>query len=334
MTVPRLAVTLGDPAGIGPEVLVKAFAALPVDQSVNLFVVGSLSPIEQALEEAGLDLPIHLIDQPEAAQARYGIELLDPFDQSLEGLKRGEASALGGAASVCYFETAVGYGLAGRIDGIVTCPINKVAVQRAGFLSDIGHQEILARLTGAQLTATMLMTQGLKVAHLSTHLSLAKAVEYVRAPILMEKLKLTHAHLVGWGYPKPVIGVAALNPHGGEAGMLGREELDEIAPAIQTLQAAGLDIRGPYPADSIFNRAIAGEFDAVLALYHDQGHIPIKVHNFSSSVTATMGIPFVRTSVDHGTAFDIVGQGRADHEGLLQALRAAQLMLQHRLAEF
>ena len=334
MTVPRLAVTLGDPAGIGPEVLVKAFAALPKDQSVKLFVLGSLSVLEQALEETGLDLPFHLIDRPEAAQARYGIQLLDPFEQSLEGLKRGEASALGGAASVCYFETAVDYGVAGRIDGVVTCPINKVAVQQAGFLSDIGHQEILARLTGAQLTATMLMTEGLKVAHLSTHLSLAQAVEYVRAPILIEKIKLTHAHLVGWGYSNPVIGVAALNPHGGEAGMLGREELDEIAPAIHTLQAQGLDIRGPYPADSIFNRAIAGEFDAVLALYHDQGHIPIKVHNFSSSVTATMGIPFVRTSVDHGTAFDIVGQGCADHEGLLQALRAAQLMLQHRLDEF
>tara|TARA_B100000497_G_C7653350_1_gene393160 strand:+ start:219 stop:1223 length:1005 start_codon:yes stop_codon:yes gene_type:complete len=334
MTVPRLAVTLGGPAGIGPEVLVKAFAALPKDQSVKLFVLGSLSVLEQALEETGLDLPFHLIDRPEAAQARYGIQLLDPFEQSLEGLKRGEASALGGAASVCYFETAVGYGVAGRIDGVVTCPINKVAVQQAGFLSDIGHQEILARLTGAQLTATMLMTEGLKVAHLSTHLSLAQAVEYVRAPILIEKIKLTHAHLVGWGYSNPVIGVAALNPHGGEAGMLGREELDEIAPAIHTLQAQGLDICGPYPADSIFNRAIAGEFDAVLALYHDQGHIPIKVHNFSSSVTATMGIPFVRTSVDHGTAFDIVGQGCADHEGLLQALRAAQLMLQHRLDEF
>lgn len=334
MTVPRLAVTLGDPAGIGPEVLVKAFAALSKDQSVKLFVLGSLSVLEQALEETGLDLPFHLIDRPEAAQARYGIQLLDPFEKSLEGLKRGEASALGGAASVCYFETAVGYGVAGRIDGVVTCPINKVAVQQAGFLSDIGHQEILARLTGAQLTATMLMTEGLKVAHLSTHLSLAQAVEYVRAPILIEKIKLTHAHLVGWGYSNPVIGVAALNPHGGEAGMLGREELDEIAPAIHTLQAQGLDIRGPYPADSIFNRAIAGEFDAVLALYHDQGHIPIKVHNFSSSVTATMGIPFVRTSVDHGTAFDIVGQGCADHEGLLQALRAAQLMLQHRLDEF
>ena len=332
--MPRLAVTLGDPAGIGPEVLVKAFAALPEDQSVKLFVLGSLSPLERALEEAGLDLPIHLIDRPEATQFGYGIQLLDPFKQSLQGLKRGEPSALGGAASVSYFETAVGFGLAGRIDGVVTCPINKVAVQQAGFLSDIGHQEILARLTGAQLTATMLMTEGLKVAHLSTHLSLAQAVEYVRAPILIEKIKLTHAHLVGWGYSNPVIGVAALNPHGGEAGMLGREELDEIAPAIHTLQAQGLDIRGPYPADSIFNRAIAGEFDAVLALYHDQGHIPIKVHNFSSSVTATMGIPFVRTSVDHGTAFDIVGQGCADHEGLLQALRAAQLMLQHRLDEF
>jgi len=334
MTAQRLAVTLGDPAGIGPEVLVKAFAALPEDPGVTLFVLGSLSPLEQALNEAGLEIPIRMIDRPEDAQPGPGIQLLDPFKQSLEGLARGEPSALGGAASVCYFEAAVGFGLAGLIDGVVTCPINKVAVQQAGFHADIGHQEILARLTQAPLTATMLMTQGLKVAHLSTHLSLAKAVGYVRTPILMDKLKLTHEHLVAWGYPKPVIAVAALNPHGGEAGMLGREEIDEIQPAIATLQTQGLDIRGPYPADSIFNRAIAGEFDTVLALYHDQGHIPIKVHNFSASVTATMGIPFVRTSVDHGTAFDIVGQNCADHEGLLQALRAARLMLQQRLDAF
>ena len=334
MTGQRLAITLGDPAGIGPEVLVKAFAALPDNPGVTRFVLGSAPPLVEALEEAALEIPIRMIARPEEARPGREIQLLDPFKQSLEGLKRGEPTALGGAASVCYFEAAVGFGLAGQIDGVVTCPINKVAVQKAGFHSDIGHQEILARLTQAPLTATMLMTQGLKVAHLSTHLSLAKAVAFVRAPILMDKLKLTHEHLVAWGYSKPVIAVAALNPHGGEAGMLGREEIDEITPAIQALRTQGLDIRGPFPADSIFNRAIAGEFDAVLALYHDQGHIPIKVHNFSASVTATMGIPFVRTSVDHGTAFDIVGRNCADHEGLLQALRAASLMLQHRLDQF
>ncbi len=330
---PLLAITMGDPAGIGPEVLVKALASDAIQDQARVFVIGSEPALQSAMQELECRLDIHRVAKAGAVTDQAGVHLLDPFG-SVEGLVRGTPSALGGAASVCFFERAVADAAAGEIDGIVTCPINKVAVQMAGFHNDIGHQEILARLTGASLTATLLMTPGLKVAHLSTHLPLSKAVDYVRRPVLIDKLTLTHEHLQRWGFSNPVIAVAALNPHGGEAGMLGREEIDEIQPAIDALRDRGLDIRGPFPADSVFNRVIAGEFDAVLALYHDQGHIPIKVHNFSGSVTATLGIPFVRTSVDHGTAFDIVGQGRAEHEGLEQAIRAATLMLKGQLPDF
>ena len=330
----RLAITLGDPAGIGPEVLVKALATITETSEVAIIVIGSAKPLQQAMTETGIELSISSIDRPEQAMPGAGLQLLDPLPSSIAEFPRGEASAVAGAASVRYFEEAVALGMAGRIDAVVTCPINKVSVQKAGFVKDIGNQEILARMTSAPLTATMLMTPGLKVAHLSTHLSLANAVAAVRQPILIEKLRLTAEHLVRWGYESPRIAVAALNPHGGEEGLLGREEIDEILPAIQTLTDQGLNIQGPFPADSIFNRGIAGEFDAILALYHDQGHIPIKVHNFSDSVTATMGIPFVRTSVDHGTAFDIVGKNVADHHGLIQAAKVASLMLSGRLPEF
>ncbi|MDZ7685969.1 MAG: 4-hydroxythreonine-4-phosphate dehydrogenase PdxA [Gammaproteobacteria bacterium] len=226
-------------------------------------------------------------------------------------------------AAVGYFEAAVRLAQAGQIQGVVTCPINKEAVHAAGFHGDIGHQEILARMTGANLTATMLMTTGLKVAHLSTHKSLAEAVAYVEEPVVVDKLRLTASCMRAWMGRDPHIAVAALNPHGGEGGMLGREEIDELAPAVEAANAEGLQVTGPLPADSVFYRAIAGEFDAVLALYHDQGHIAIKVHNFEDSVTATMGIPFIRTSVDHGTAFDIAGRNLANADGLGRAIDAA-----------
>ena len=232
-------------------------------------------------------------------------------------------SATCGDAAVKYFESAVRLCQDNAVQGVVTCPINKEAVHAAGYHGDIGHQEILARMTGSQLTATMLMTTGLRVAHLSTHKSLAEAVAYVRLPVLLEKLQLTMDSLKQWGISNPRVAVAALNPHGGEGGMLGREEIEEIAPAVQCARDQGMDVVGPYPADSIFYRAASGEFDAVLALYHDQGHIAIKMHNFAESVTVTMGIPFIRTSVDHGTAFDIAGKNKADASGLLRALETA-----------
>jgi 4-hydroxy-L-threonine phosphate dehydrogenase PdxA len=196
----------------------------------------------------------------------------------------------------------------------------------AGFIDDIGHQEILARKTGAKLTGTMLMTDDLKVAHLSTHLSLGDAVKYVQTPILIEKLKLTANHLRSWMGREPKIAVAALNPHGGEGGLLGKEEIEQITPAVLACREMNLNVEGPFPADSVFYRAVAGEFDAVMALYHDQGHIAIKMHNFENSITATMGIPFIRTSVDHGTAFDIAGKNLANASGLAKAIAAAQDM--------
>ena len=218
-----------------------------------------------------------------------------------------------------------------RVQGIVTCPINKQSVSAAGFIGDTGHQEMLARMTGADLTATLLMTPGLKVVHLSTHKSLAEAVAYVRKPILVDKLRLTIRSFRLWGIDRPRVAVAALNPHGGEGGMLGREEIEEIQPAVQQLRSEGQAVSGPWPADSVFCRAAEGEFDVVMALYHDQGHIAIKMHNLADSVTATLGIPFVRTSVDHGTAFDIAGRNLADETSLVRALESAAAMLHGKL---
>jgi 4-hydroxy-L-threonine phosphate dehydrogenase PdxA len=166
---------------------------------------------------------------------------------------------------------------------------------------------------------------------LSTHKSLIEAARFVKAATIVEKLEITCATLAGWGLRDPHIAVAALNPHGGEGGLLGREEIDEIAPAVERARQKGMNVTGPIPADSVFNRAIAGEFDLVLAMYHDQGHIAIKVHNFAESVTATLGIPFIRTSVDHGTAFDIAGRGVADPTSLIAAVRAAVTLATGRL---
>jgi 4-hydroxythreonine-4-phosphate dehydrogenase len=255
------------------------------------------------------------------------IGVLEPMVFDIDKLVMGQVAASCGDAAVQYFETAVRLAMGGEIAAVVTCPINKEAVHAAGYIGDIGHQEILARMTGSTSTATLLMTRGLKVAHLSTHKSLAQAVAYVRTPVLVEKLQLTHDSLSAWQGRRPRIAVAALNPHGGEGGMLGREEIDEIVPAVAEARNRGLDVVGPYPADSVFYRAVNGEFDAVLALYHDQGHIAIKMHNFEDSITATMGIEFIRTSVDHGTAFDIAGQNRANADSLGQALDAAIDML-------
>lgn len=215
---------------------------------------------------------------------------------------------------------------------MVTAPIHKEAIHAAGYVDDIGHQEILARLAGVNQTATMLMTPGLKVVHLSTHKSLADAVKFVRRDTVLDKLQLMHDTLTRWGMQQPRIALAALNPHGGEGGLLGKEEAQELQPAVAAAVELGIDVTGPVPADSVFNRAIGGEFDVVLALYHDQGHIAIKVHNFHQSTTATLGIPFVRTSVDHGTAFDIAGKGQADPTGLAAAVDAAEAIVDGRLS--
>jgi 4-hydroxythreonine-4-phosphate dehydrogenase len=321
---PVLAVTMGDPAGVGPEIIVKAFSKEAIFERASPFVVGDIACIAEAARQTGINTEIVPFGGSGVPELEPGqIHVFEPVAFDIDDLEMGRVSAACGEASVQYFEAAVRLCEMGRVQGVVTCPINKEAVQAAGYHDDIGHQEILARMTGAELTATMLITDDLKVAHLSTHKPLSEAVTYVKRPIVLEKLRLTSECMARWMGRQPHIAVAALNPHGGEGGMLGREEIDEIAPAIEEARKAGLNVSGPHPADSVFYRAVAGEFDAVLALYHDQGHIAVKVHNFENSITATMGIPFVRTSVDHGTAFDIAGKNLANANGLARAIDAA-----------
>ena len=305
----RIGVTLGDPAGIGPEVAVKALNS--ADRPDAEYVVyGSAWALQLGSEQTGLPIPADC-------------ELVDIDVPRASGFQVGTVSAACGEASVTAVERCAGDAMAGEIAAMMTCPLHKEAIHAAGYVDDIGHQEILGRLTGATTTATMLMTPGLRVVHLSTHKSLIEAARFVTRANVLEKLRLCHDSLTTWGLGNPRIAVAALNPHGGEGGLLGREEIDEIAPAAKAAQELNIDATGPLPADSIFNRAIGGEFDVVLAMYHDQGHIAIKVHNFHESVTATLGIPLIRTSVDHGTAFDIAGRGIADATGALAALGAA-----------
>lgn len=329
---PLLAITMGDPAGVGAEVIVKCLSRKKGFIGAQCFVIGDLACLALAQKQAGINQSLVLRESIVEIEERDDIlQVIEPLKFNISALQMGVINAECGTVAVNYFEHGIDLALSHSISGIVTCPINKEAIHAAGYVNDIGHQEILARKTGSVLTATMLMTEGLKVAHLSTHLSLGEAVAYVKKPIIIQKLKLTADHLRKWMGKEPKIAVAALNPHGGEGGLIGREEIEEIQPAVLEACRLGLDIVGPYPADSIFYRSVAGEFDAVLALYHDQGHIAIKMHNFEDSITATMGIPFIRTSVDHGTAFDIAGQNKADASGLGSAIDTAISMMNSNL---
>ena len=312
----RIGVTLGDPAGIGPEVAVKALHAATLP-GAEFVVYGPAWALELGAEQGGLAMP--------------DCETVDVDVPPGDDFAVGEVSAACGRAGVEAVERCAADAMRGELAAMMTCPLHKEAIHAAGYVDDIGHQEILARLTGAKSTATLLMTPGLRVAHLSTHKSLVEAGRFVTRQNVLDKLRLCHDTLTSWGLPNARIAVAALNPHGGEGGLLGREEIDEIAPAVAAAQRLGIAASGPLPADSVFNRAIAGEFDVVLAMYHDQGHIAIKVHNFHDSVTATLGIPLIRTSVDHGTAFDIAGKGIADASGAVAALTTAVALAEGKL---
>lgn len=323
-----IAVTLGDPAGIGPEVVAKLLTGKQFP--LPLLLVGGRWSLERGAEAAAVTLP-EIVSVERLEEKMPPLSLMDLGGEPAE-FAFGRVDAACGRLAVRSVEQAAALCIAGEAAAMVTCPINKEAIHAAGYVDDIGHQEILARLAGVSSTATLLMTPGLKVAHLSTHKPLIEAARYVTRDTVLEKLVLLDRTLIGWGLRTPAIAVAALNPHGGEGGLLGREEIEELEPAVAAARERGIDAVGPIPADSVFNRAIEGEFDVVLALYHDQGHIAIKVHDFHQSTTATLGIPFIRTSVDHGTAFDIAGQGVADCRGLAAAVEAARALCAGELA--
>ena len=320
---PLLALTLGDPSGIGPEVVVKAFADPEINDVARMFVAGTEHVVRQALSETGIDLPVELIDNPEdTPDTGEVIPVLSVGDYGAVEFPQGKHSADSGRASHVWVEKSAEMCLAGAIDAMVTAPVNKESWQISGA-HDLGHQEVFKRLTNSATVYTMLVSGILRCMHLSTHKSLPEACAFVTTENILTAVRITDDHFRRWGFDNPRVAVAALNPHASDNGLIGDTEAKEISPAIELARSEGINATGPHPADSVFNQAIDGMYDVVVVMYHDQGHIPIKVHGFEESVSVNLGIPFIRTSVDHGTAFDIAGKNLAQSTSMVEAVKLA-----------
>ena len=320
---PLVGITMGDPAGIGAEVIAKALAEGGVHDSCRPFVIGSTAAMEAAVRVIGGGTAVRgIAEAGDAAGDAGAIDVLDLENLAYGEVETGQISTQAGRASVEWVLKAGELAKDGEIAAIATAPINKEAARLAGY-EDVGHMEIFQSQTGASNVATMLMAGRLRVVHLTTHRSLRRACDYVTTDNVLAKTMLTHENFKAWGFPAPRIGVAALNPHASDGGLIGDEEAREITPAVEAARSQGADVTGPVPADTVFNQAIDGRYDVVLAMYHDQGHVAIKVHDWARSVSVNLGLPFIRTSVDHGTAFDIAGKGVADHLSMLEAIGVA-----------
>ena len=322
--LPLLAITMGDPAGIGPEVIVKALEHDEVWRACRPLVIGDAQWMSQAAQIVGSARAVQRIVNIAEAGTREAIEVLDLANVPASFV-RGRVSAEGGRAAYAYIEQAVRLALSRQVEAMVTAPLNKEALHAAGK-QYAGHTEILADLCGVKGTVMLLTCERLRVSHVSTHVSLRDALTRLTTERVMRVIQLTHDALVRMGIAAPRLAVAGLNPHAGEGGLFGDEEEKIIAPAVRAAQHAGLNVAGPLPPDTIFWRATQGEFDAVIAMYHDQGHIPMKLLGFFDGVNVTLGLPIIRTSVDHGTAFDIAGTGRADERSMVAALLLAAKM--------
>ena len=323
---PVIAITMGDACGIGPEVIVKALAETAVHVLCRPVVVGSLPALEAALELTGAHLtphPIETLDDAEYCPTM--INIIDPQNLDAEEITLGRISPACGRAAMEWVTVAAHLALDGSVNALATAPVNKEAASLAGYKA-IGHMELLQEITGTASVATMLISGSLRVVHLTTHRSLRVACDYVTRERVLGMLELTNRSFRQWGFASPRIAAAALNPHASDGGLLGDEEATAISPAVRDAQQQGILAQGPIPADIVFHQAIRGDYDVVLAMYHDQGHIPIKVHGFERSVSVNLGLPFVRASVDHGTAFDIAGKGVADHTSMVETIRLASLL--------
>jgi len=325
---PIVAITMGDAAGVGPEIIIKALAQISTHDCCCPLVVGDIRVMERARTMLGSPLKLRAVAEP--IQARFThptVDVLDLHNVDWSQVQPGTVCAEAGRASVECMMRAVELALANEVQAIATAPLNKEAIQLSDY-DFIDHTGILTEMTGTSRVTTMLVSGPLRTVHVTRHVPLREVAPLITTERVLETIEITDRGLRALGVKQPRLGVAALNPHGGDGGLLGDEESTVIAPAVKSAQAQGIDARGPFPADSIFVRALNGEFDAVVAMYHDQGHIPIKVYNFEESVAVTLGPPIVRTSVDHGTAFDIAWQGVADPGSMVGAIKlAAQLAL-------
>jgi 4-hydroxythreonine-4-phosphate dehydrogenase len=307
-----IGITMGDPAGVGPEISVKAVAEMSAEDRARTRIYGNRATLEQALAATGLTLELDdvVVDLP------------------VEGgpLPWGKLDPRAGDAAFRFIEKAVREAEAGRIGCIVTAPINKEALNRAGHHYD-GHTGMLAALTGQKSAFMLLASERLKVIHVSTHVSLKTAIDRATPERILATIRAGNEHLKRIGYERPRIAVAGINPHCGENGLFGSEDDQQVVPAVAMAQAEGIDVQGPISADTVYHRAYNGGFDLVIAQYHDQGHIPIKLVAFDTAVNVSLGLPIDRTSVDHGTAFDIAGTGRANHTNMNSAIAYARRLV-------
>ncbi|MBO1073437.1 4-hydroxythreonine-4-phosphate dehydrogenase PdxA [Roseomonas marmotae] len=320
---PIVAITMGDASGIGPEIIMKALARPDVHALCRPLVVGDATRLREAGEITGIGLQVAALESP--AQAGFVLGTVDCIDLGLipAGHPFGRLSALSGEAAYRYIERATRLVEAGEADAICTAPLSKEALHAAGHKYP-GHTELLAHLTGTPEVSMMLVAPKLRVIHVTTHIGLVDAIRKIEPGLVERVIARGHATLVKSGIEDPRIGVCGINPHAGENGLFGHgEEEAKIIPAVRACKAKGWKVEGPLPADTLFFRAARGDFDLVVAMYHDQGHAPVKVMGLEAGVNITVGLPVIRTSVDHGTAFDIAGKGIADEGSLVEALRQA-----------
>jgi len=329
---PVLGVPMGDPAGIGPEIILKALTNEEVYDKSNPVIIGDFNVLSSIADIIGIKFKLNNIKCVEEAEFKFGtIDILPINNMNLSDLDYGVVNAKCGKAAYEYIEASIGLAQSGKLDAVVTTPINKEAVKGAN-INFLGHTEMFASLTNTKNPITMFQVHELRVFFLSRHLSLKEACDYVKKDNIIKIMKKCINSIDLLGIENRKIAIAGLNPHSSDNGMFGREELDEIIPAIEELNKLGHDVLGPIPADCVFHQALNGKYDAVLSLYHDQGHVATKMVDFEKTIAFTIGLPFLRTSVDHGTAFDIAGKGIASAKSMEEAIfYAAKHALRYKL---
>ena len=316
-------ITMGDPAGVGPEIIVKALADKSI-YTAEYVIYGAADILKYYADLLNISLEITQIDNIDEFE-QGAVNVIDPAGLGMDEYTIGELSAKCGHAAYLYIEKAIEDAMAGKTKGVVTAPLNKEALHMGGHNFD-GHTEIFATLTGTKKYA-MMFYGPLKIMHVSTHCSLREACDRVKKERVLDCIRMMNSALKSTGIETPYIAVAGLNPHAGEHGLFGNEEIDEVIPAVEEAKAEGINVTGPIPPDSLFGKVLNGQYDGAIAMYHDQGYIAAKIGHMSDCVNCTIGLPIIRTSVDHGTAFDIAGKGIAGGENMIQAMKVAEEFL-------
>ena len=339
--LPIIGITMGDPASIGPEIAVKALLNKNIYGICRPLLVGDAGVFQQIIDLLGLDASINVVKEVGEAQFKFGVlDVYDLHNVNLDELKFGEISAMAGGASFEAVKKVIELAIAGEVDATVTGPINKKSINEAGH-HFAGHTEIYAHYTGTKKYAMLLVEDKLKVIHVSTHVSLRQACDLVKKERILEVVHLLHDGMKKLGETNLKIGIAGLNPHAGDNGLFGTEDDMEIMPAVEEAKRLGFDVEGPVPPDTLFAKAATGAYGGVVAMYHDQGHIPFKLSGFKwnaekkqmvsvKGVNITMGLPIIRTSVDHGTAFEIAGKGIASADAMVLAIESAVQLTRHK----